>query len=333
MGILIAIGIFLFVLILIIFNIKKDKYITIKQHLEKESEELKQKNKELQEVYDAMNHNLEIVKKAQTESIIINDRLQKENANLTQSNVALQNRNSEYARQIDAMITDGKKTAKKTVDDYIEQYRNNRLQEENKKLEEFLLSNNQMKDVATGELEQLKKEIEDYTKKREAIIEAQKRELELQDAQEFHKIQLVAAAIEDIKYINTILNKLSKPDIVAKVVWEAYLQTPTKEMLNRVVGKEKKSGIYRIANIKTQQCYIGQGVDVAKRLAEHIKGTLGIQSIADQRIHHVMAEEGLQNWTFELLEECEKGNLNNREKFYIMYYRSNEFGYNKTIGG
>ena len=73
--------------------------------------------------------------------------------------------------------------------------------------------------------------------------------------------------------------------------------------------------------------------DVAKRLTEHIKGTLGIQSIADQRIHHAMAEKGLQNWTFELLEECAKEDLNNREKFYISYYKSNEFGYNRTIGG
>ena len=191
-----------------------------------------------------------------------------------------------------------------------------------------------MRKIALNEeLLPLIKEVDEYTKKREAIIEAQKREIELRDAQEFHKVQLTAVVIDDIKYINSILGRLSKPEIVAKVVWEAYIQGPTKEMLNRIIGKDKKTGIYRITNIDTQECYIGQGVDVGKRLTEHIKGTLGIQSIADQKIHHAMAESGLQNWTFELLEECERDELNNREKFYISYYRSNEFGYNKTIGG
>jgi group I intron endonuclease len=118
--------------------------------------------------------------------------------------------------------------------------------------------------------------------------------------------------------------------VVAKVIWDAYLAGPSKEMVNRVVGKDKKCGIYRIADMKTQECYIGQGVDVGKRLTEHIKGTLGIQSIADQYVHRIMAEHGIENWTFELLEECDKDDLNSREKYYIAYYRSNEFGFNKT---
>ena len=56
--------------------------------------------------------------------------------------------------------------------------------------------------------------------------------------------------------------------------------------------------------------YIGQSVDVAKRITEHVKGSLGIASIADQKVHHAMREEGVQNWTFELLLECPKEELN-----------------------
>lgn len=259
--------------------------------------------------------------------------LEKENAGLKNQNDYLQGQIDQNQQRLNKMISEGNQTARAAVDAFAEEYKKNKLQQVNEQLNEFE-ANAQLRKIALNEeLLPLIKEVDEYTKKREAIIEAQKREIELRDAQEFHKVQLTAAVIDDIKYINSILGRLSKPEIVAKVVWEAYIQGPTKEMLNRIIGKDKKTGIYRITNIDTQECYIGQGVDVGKRLTEHIKGTLGIQSIADQKIHHAMADTGIQNWTFELLEECERDELNGREKFYISYYRSNEFGYNKTVGG
>lgn len=259
--------------------------------------------------------------------------LEKENIGLKSQNDYLQGQIDQNQQRLNKLISEGNQTARAAVDAFAEEYKKNKLQQVNEQLIEFEADAQSRRIALNAELLPLVKEVDEYTKKRDAIIEAQKREIELRDAQEFHKVQLTAAVIEDIKYINSILGRLSKPEIVAKVVWEAYIQGPTKEMLNRIIGKDKKTGIYRITNIDTQECYIGQGVDVGKRLTEHIKGTLGIQSIADQKIHHVMADSGLQNWTFELLEECERDELNNREKFYISYYKSNEFGYNRTIGG
>lgn len=46
-----------------------------------------------------------------------------------------------------------------------------------------------------------------------------------------------------------------------------------------------------------------------------------------------MAEEGIWNFTFELLEECSRDKLNEREKYYIDFYKSNLYGYNLTKGG
>ena len=283
--------------------------------------------------YHDLIERLDETKKINEHEIARRTGLEKENAGLKNQNEYLQGQIDQNQQRLNKMISEGNQTARAAVDAFAEEYKKNRLQEVNEELSEFEADTQLRKIALNQELLPLIKEIDEYTQKREAIIEAQKREIELRDAQEFHKVQLTAAVIDDIKYINSILGRLSKPDIVAKVVWEAYIQGPTKEMLNRIIGKEKKTGIYRITDIDTQECYIGQGTDVAKRLTEHIKGTLGIQSIADQRIHHAMAEKGLQNWTFELLEECAKEDLNNREKFYISYYKSNEFGYNRTIGG
>lgn len=174
------------------------------------------------------------------------------------------------------------------------------------------------------------KELED---KRKTLTEAQAREREIEDQLAFHTIELQQNDLDDISYLEKILEQLNNRSLIAEVVYKAYIQKPLKEMLNRIIGKEKVTGIYKITNIKTKQCYIGQAVDVANRLTQHVKGTLGIQNIADQKIHHEMAKAGLNNWTFELLEQCKKDDLSGREKYYIAFYESNVYGYNRTAGG
>ena len=245
----------------------------------------------------------------------------------------ISNRITEKQRELTKIIEEGSVIAKENIDKYAEEYRANVMKQAADEHAQVVATYRATETEILAKLEPVKAELAEYEAKRKAIIDAQKREQELKDQLDFHRIILTADAVEDIQYINSILGHLKKKDVVAKVVWESYLSGPTKEMLNRVVGKDKKCGIYRIMNIETSECYIGQGVDVAKRLAEHVKGTLGIQSIADQHIHHVMADKGIEHWTFELLEECEKEALNSREKYYIAYYRSNEFGYNRTQVG
>ena len=46
-----------------------------------------------------------------------------------------------------------------------------------------------------------------------------------------------------------------------------------------------------------------------------------------------MIKDGLTKFTFELLEECERNLLNEKEKFWINLYQSDKFGYNSTKGG
>ena len=46
-----------------------------------------------------------------------------------------------------------------------------------------------------------------------------------------------------------------------------------------------------------------------------------------------MAKEFPENFTFEVLEEVPRAQLNEREKYYIDFYQSAKFGMNKTSGG
>jgi hypothetical protein len=46
-----------------------------------------------------------------------------------------------------------------------------------------------------------------------------------------------------------------------------------------------------------------------------------------------MEKEGVWNFTFELLEEVPKDQLNEREKYYIDFYDSKKYGLNIRSGG
>lgn len=45
-----------------------------------------------------------------------------------------------------------------------------------------------------------------------------------------------------------------------------------------------------------------------------------------------MLEHGLSNFTFELIEVCDKASLNKREKRYIEIYSADTLGLNSTKG-
>ena len=108
---------------------------------------------------------------------------------------------------------------------------------------------------------------------------------------------------------------------------------PTGELLKRILPNKDCSGIYKITHISTKKSYIGRSTSVYKRLQEHIKSSLGVGTIADQWVHHEMRAKGIENFTFELIEECDKDKLSEREKYYIGFFQTDSFGYNRNIGG
>lgn len=141
-------------------------------------------------------------------------------------------------------------------------------------------------------------------------------------------IQIPETDREDIHYLlTTVAPQVRNKDVVPKLVWSEYLQKLTQDLMKRA-EIEDKPGIYKITNIKTNKCYIGKSTKVKQRLIDHIKGAVGISTIADQKIHHAMLEEGLWNWTFECVCECEKDQLSEKEKYYIDFFKAKDWGYN-----
>lgn len=148
----------------------------------------------------------------------------------------------------------------------------------------------------------------------------------------FYKLKLSDSDSIDIKELFELRKRFRNPSALSKLVWSEYFLKQTSELCNRVLGTNTKCGIYKITNLISNQAYIGQSVDIASRFKQHIKCGLGIDAPASNKLYKSMIEDGVWNFSFELLEECPKDKLNERESFWIDLYQTNKVGLNSTKG-
>ena len=90
--------------------------------------------------------------------------------------------------------------------------------------------------------------------------------------------------------------------------------------------------IYKITNIINNKCYIGQTQDHQRRFAEH-KNSLRKNKHENPHLQSAWNKYGEENFSFDVLEYTE--DYNNKEKYYIAYYKSDnlKYGYNILPGG
>lgn len=194
------------------------------------------------------------------------------------------------------------------------------LEEKYKKLEEDAQQEFRTKQKSySDELFYLRKELEDFRSRREAVNEAIRRERELSEKEDFYKIQLTQSDIEDIKLLDNMKDRLCHKEVLPKVIWESIARRPVSEMIKRVVG-QKVGGIYKITYIPTGEAYIGRTVNFKDRWQAHIQTALGMEKVASSTLHTHMARNGIWNYNFEILEEVPKDKQSEREKFYIDLY-------------
>ena len=87
-------------------------------------------------------------------------------------------------------------------------------------------------------------------------------------------------------------------------------------------------GIYKITNLINDKIYIGKSVNIQKRWNQH-------KNAKDSSpIHLAIQKYGINNFVIDVLEECSKDELDQKEKYWIQKYNSYfGDGYNATIGG
>ena len=116
------------------------------------------------------------------------------------------------------------------------------------------------------------------------------------------------------------------------LIWQTYFQKQLTSLCNSIFGSKVVCGIYKITNQLDNYCYVGQSVDIAKRIAEHVKCGLGIDTPAGNKLYEAMLRDGVQNFSFELLEACPRTELDAKEKEYIAIYDCYNLGYNSNRG-
>lgn len=163
---------------------------------------------------------------------------------------------------------------------------------------------------------------------RAAAIEAQLKEQEIKAQKKYYSINISALELNDVKILRDIEYKLNNPRVLRMLIWQNFFREPMNQLCNNIIGVKIKSGIYKITNQLTNMCYIGQAVDLAKRWKDHAKCGLGIDTPVNNKLYKAMQLNGLENFTWEILEECPSNELNEKEKFYIELYQADKFGYN-----
>ena len=94
------------------------------------------------------------------------------------------------------------------------------------------------------------------------------------------------------------------------------------------------TGIYKITNLLNEQSYTGQSICIENRIKQHILSSKKEYAREyNSPIHKSIRKNGIKNFCFEILEECSKEQLDEREIYWIKYYNSYLNGYNQTIGG
>lgn len=75
------------------------------------------------------------------------------------------------------------------------------------------------------------------------------------------------------------------------------------------------TGIYRITNKATGECYVGKSKHVKERWTEHF--SKGYGAMHSGKFQAAIDEYGKEGFTFDILEECDEATLHERERYWI----------------
>ena len=93
--------------------------------------------------------------------------------------------------------------------------------------------------------------------------------------------------------------------------------------------------IYKITNLINNKCYIGQTIkNIEERWNRHKRDAFNKKNYNyNYPLYKAFRKYGLENFSFEIIEECNISELNEKEIYWIQYYDSYKNGYNQTTGG
>lgn len=313
-------GFVLSVLILLPLLLKKKKQ---NLDIDQKNQEASIRAAELNEYINSLTEKKELIKN------------EVNNLSAQSANMIIQNQMMSAQFELD------KKIAKETFDEQVQTLKDNldllkentlkKYEEANAQYEnEYLQVLSDFALIANKKAEEigiLETQIKELRSKAQAAIEENKRRYEESEKVNFYRMVLPKEDIDEIKHLRSITPYLRNSEPLNKVIWKVYYENPCSDMIGRVLGTDVKTGIYKITNLQNNMCYVGQCVDAASRWKQHIKRGIGAETPTKNKLYPAMLEFGVENFSFELIEECDKEALNEREQYWQEFYGAKEFGY------
>lgn len=304
----------------------------INEDIIQQNNTIEEKNKELKKISESL----------KIEKIMVSNQLN----DLQNEHKREKERLQDLQNTINTTIDNQNQLAQTAYENYCENLENKkRIKEQeileseewlNKALEkhqEEVLNNMEILDSKyKKEKDKIEEDLEQLKATRAAIIQANIKEKEIEENSTFYCLTISEIDKADIKMLENIKPQLNKPRVLSMLIWSTFFQKPMTTLCNNIIGTSTVTGIYKITNQVTKECYIGQSVDISKRWKDHAKCGLGIDTPAGNKLYKAMQTYGIWNFSWEVLEQCSKDLLDEKEKYYIELYDSYNYGYNSNTG-
>ena len=302
---------------------KVREYAQINASVNENNKELEKLNKELIAEQNELKNTLMLLESEKKVLINQKDSLNKEILSYSDLLIKEKEKLKEYKESLQEQLD---LSAEKMSQNYFnaeQEYKD----EYEETLKNYVLDFQEKIHLKTLELKETEARLEDLRRKTTAAVEAYKREQEKKEKQDFYRIKLSEADAVEIEKLREVAKILRDSEPLNKVIWKVYYENPFSDLCSRVVGKKMRTGIYKITNIKNNMCYVGQAKDIASRWNQHCKRGVGADTPTKNKIYPAMLEYGIENFTFEIIEDCELEKLGEREKFWQDYFKAKEYGY------
>lgn len=277
----------------------------------------------------------------QTQINTLNQEIKKLHSNLAEENARLNSARVQNNKLIDSMLKDNLSQIQERLDleseklgskyqeseaEYRREYAE-MMRELAQEYEKQINDLTQLVAQADQEYQEAQHQLENLAKQVSSAVEANKREEEKRIQADFYRVVIPESDLTEIAKLREVEPYLRDKEALNKVIWKVYYEKPTSDMIGRVVGATKKTGIYKITEVATGKCYVGQAIDVASRWRQHIKRGLGAEAPTRNKLYPAMKSIGVENFTFEIIEECTREELDAKEDFWQEYFHALDFGF------
>lgn len=301
------------------------------QNLNEIAKSINQKDIELTNLKDYTKNQQEIAKKL----LENNQKLRQTNKHTEQHYLNLLSKTNQMQQKIDVYYEQQKQKVDNRLKEFKQlsskaaEYYFDTLQEAYKTADaahaEKMTRLKEEQDSAAADLIQLKET-------RKAAYEAVLKQQEIKQNKDNYRLIPSQKDLQDIHSLEKVKQILNKPRVISMLIWQSFWQPIAKKQFPIILQDKTKTGIYKITSLITDQAYIGQSIDIYTRWCSHCKAGLGIDTPVGNKLYKAIQEDGLQNFTFELLCQCSKEELDEKERYFIELYQADLFGYNGTKG-